>query len=311
MLKEGQKRSQLYGSVTGRPPLPSLRQAVLVDGPEGFNGEDLLLPLPPPLEPFWSSLPSLLSFSLSLSHCLSFSLSISLSLMASISGICSSSSALKSHKIFPPVCAGGKTIRGGKWAPLPMVGGAARQRGGLLRSVARDTPPADVAAPAAASTPLEKKQRSRAGVEKDPAVLWRRYVDWLYQNKELGLFLDVSRIGFTDEFFEWMEPKLQKAFADMRELEKGAIANPDEGRMVGHYWLRNPELSPTTFLRFQIQSTLDMICEFAGKVINGEVGLLFLSLPFFCCHHSLHLSLLRIVSCFLRIPFSRDPLAHI
>ena len=31
----------------------------------------------------------------------------------------------------------------------------------------------------------------------------------------------------------------------MDALEKGAIANPDENRMVGHYWLRDPELAPT------------------------------------------------------------------
>ncbi|KAF0918446.1 hypothetical protein E2562_024231 [Oryza meyeriana var. granulata] len=35
------------------------------------------------------------------------------------------------------------------------------------------------------------------------------------------------------------------AFAAMGELEKGAITNPDEGRMVGHYWLRDPGLAPT------------------------------------------------------------------
>ena len=28
------------------------------------------------------------------------------------------------------------------------------------------------------------------------------------------------------------------------DLEKGAIANPDENRMVGHYWLRAPERAP-------------------------------------------------------------------
>ena len=39
-----------------------------------------------------------------------------------------------------------------------------------------------------------------------------------------------------------MEPRMQKAFADMAALEAGAIANPDEKRMVGHYWLRNPAL---------------------------------------------------------------------
>ena len=35
----------------------------------------------------------------------------------------------------------------------------------------------------------------------------------------------------------------------MDALEKGAIANPDEKRMVGHYWLRAPELAPTPELR--------------------------------------------------------------
>ena len=30
----------------------------------------------------------------------------------------------------------------------------------------------------------------------------------------------------------------------MDALEKGAIANPDEGRQVGHYRLRTPELAP-------------------------------------------------------------------
>ena len=41
----------------------------------------------------------------------------------------------------------------------------------------------------------------------------------------------------------WPKPAL--ALADLAALEAGAIANPDEGRMVGHYWLRNPALAPT------------------------------------------------------------------
>lgn len=108
-------------------------------------------------------------------------------------------------------------------------------------------------------------------IEKDPINLWHRYVDWLYQHKELGLYLDVSRIGFTDEFFERMEPRLQKAFRAMQDLEKGAIANPDEGRMVGHYWLRNPNLAPNSFLRLQIEKTLDAICKFADEIISAKI----------------------------------------
>lgn len=113
---------------------------------------------------------------------------------------------------------------------------------------------------------------SAAALEKDPRELWKRYVDWLYQNKELGLYLDVSRVGFTEEFLTEMEPRIQKAFVDMEELEKGAIANPDEGRMVGHYWLRNPKLAPKAILTQQIESTLERICGFAEEVISGKVS---------------------------------------
>lgn len=36
--------------------------------------------------------------------------------------------------------------------------------------------------------------------------------------------MDVSRIGFTDEFAEEMEPQFQAMFKTMEELEKGEIA---------------------------------------------------------------------------------------
>nr|GME03780.1 endoribonuclease Dicer homolog 3A [Ipomoea batatas] len=68
-----------------------------------------------------------------------------------------------------------------------------------------------------------------------------------------------------------MEPRLQKAFKDMEALEKGAISNPDEGRMVGHYWLRSPHLSPNSFLRLQIENTLEAVCKFADDVVGGKI----------------------------------------
>ncbi|KAL3845765.1 hypothetical protein ACJIZ3_003168 [Penstemon smallii] len=131
--------------------------------------------------------------------------------------------------------------------------------------VAREVPPTTL------STSSNDVVLRPTGLEKDPRALWKRYVDWLYQHKELGLYLDVSRVGFTDEFLKEMEPRLQKAFKDMEDLEKGAIANPDEGRMVGHYWLRNPNLAPKAFLTLQIKSCLDQICQFADKVISGKI----------------------------------------
>ena len=67
-----------------------------------------------------------------------------------------------------------------------------------------------------------------------------------------------------DAFFARMEPQIQKAFADMAKLEAGAIANPDEKRMVGHYWLRNPALAPTPEIRKEIEYTLAGIKTFAA-----------------------------------------------
>ncbi|KAF0894368.1 hypothetical protein E2562_038485 [Oryza meyeriana var. granulata] len=59
-------------------------------------------------------------------------------------------------------------------------------------------------------------------------------------------------------------------FAAMRELEKGTIANPDEGRMVGHYWLRDPGLASNSFLCTKIETTLDHILAFSHDVVSRK-----------------------------------------
>lgn len=64
---------------------------------------------------------------------------------------------------------------------------------------------------------------------------------------------------------------MQKAFADMKALEGGAIANPDEKRMVGHYWLRNAELAPTPEIRREIEETVANIEKFAARIHAGEI----------------------------------------
>ncbi len=68
-----------------------------------------------------------------------------------------------------------------------------------------------------------------------------------------------------------MKTPIQKAFIAMAELEKGGIANPDEKRMVGHYWLRNPALAPTQTIRKEIEDTVAAIKAFAAKVHDGDI----------------------------------------
>ncbi len=102
-------------------------------------------------------------------------------------------------------------------------------------------------------------------------MTWDRFKSLYYTNAKLGLSLDISRMPFPDDFIASMEPKLNQAFADMAALEGGAIANPDENRMVGHYWLRNAELAPTPELRTAITSTVEAIKNFTAKVHQGEI----------------------------------------
>lgn len=104
----------------------------------------------------------------------------------------------------------------------------------------------------------------------DTRELWQRYEDWLYYHEGLGFYLDVSRMRFDDALVNALRPKFEKAFNDMEALEGGAIANPDENRMVGHYWLRAPDLAPAQ-LGKEIVETLNEIEAFAKKVHEGTI----------------------------------------
>ena len=88
----------------------------------------------------------------------------------------------------------------------------------------------------------------------------------------LGLTLDLRGIRIPASYRERMAPAFRKAFEEMRALEAGAIANPDENRMVGHYWLRNPDLAPTEEIRRDIRETLAAVRSFAAAVHQGQVA---------------------------------------
>jgi len=109
-----------------------------------------------------------------------------------------------------------------------------------------------------------------------PAQTWDRFQKYYSEFPEIGLALDLSRMNFADDYFAAMESRLQKAFQAMAELEKGAMANPDENRMVGHYWLRNPALAPTADIRKEIEEMVGAVKTFARDIhastIQGARG---------------------------------------
>ena len=100
----------------------------------------------------------------------------------------------------------------------------------------------------------------------DGPDLWKRYRKLLCKCPSVGLSLDVSRMDFGEDLLKTMGEPMEKAFDAMERLEAGEIVNPDEGRAVGHYWLRAPGLAPSEDLARQVTQTVQRIRQFASDV---------------------------------------------
>src|SRR5436309_14859896 len=100
---------------------------------------------------------------------------------------------------------------------------------------------------------------------------WGRFKEYFFHDEELGFSLDISRMNFEPQFLDDMQGRVEQAFSAMDELERGAIANPDENRMVGHYWLRAPELAPEEKIKQEIVETNQRIKKFAEEIHGGKL----------------------------------------
>ncbi len=100
---------------------------------------------------------------------------------------------------------------------------------------------------------------------------WQRFSELLWYSQELGMWLDISRMKITSADLKDLDQPFKKAFKAIHELESGFIANKDESRMVGHYWLRTPELAPSDDLKNSIHSQISKIEEFGNSVLDGTI----------------------------------------
>lgn len=112
---------------------------------------------------------------------------------------------------------------------------------------------------------------ANANMKLTPQSSWQNFQKFYFHFPTIELALDLSRMGLDQAFLKKMAQPMQKAFAAMKALEGGAIANPDENRMVGHYWLRNPAKAPNHKIRTEIETTLKRIKQFAKAVHTGKV----------------------------------------
>lgn len=100
---------------------------------------------------------------------------------------------------------------------------------------------------------------------------WQRFNQYLVREPKTGVWLDVSRVHFDEDLFVSMSERIARAFRLMRVAEEGGIANPDENRMVGHYWLRAPHLAPLPEIREAVIRCKNRVKSFAADVHSGAV----------------------------------------
>jgi glucose-6-phosphate isomerase len=81
-----------------------------------------------------------------------------------------------------------------------------------------------------------------------------------------GLSLDLRGVTSLPDALSALPARLLAALESMARLEAGAVANPDEGRRVGHYWLRAPELAPDIPTRDAIVAARAAVERFAATL---------------------------------------------
>jgi len=90
---------------------------------------------------------------------------------------------------------------------------------------------------------------------------------WIIQLEGDLQFDFTDCVGLVPSFKDLSE----EPFIEMDQLEAGTIANPDENRMVGHYWLRDPDLAPDKLYSEQIRQSWQQIKSLADDILVGKV----------------------------------------
>ncbi len=100
---------------------------------------------------------------------------------------------------------------------------------------------------------------------------WDKFCNYLWFDKKLNIWLDISKINFNNDKISSLEKKFKNVFSSIQELEAGAISNIDENRQVGHYWLRNPSIAPSAQISEEINNDIKVISEFGKDIISGNI----------------------------------------
>lgn len=99
---------------------------------------------------------------------------------------------------------------------------------------------------------------------------WETFQNSVIRYPEIGFTLDTSRMDASAGWAEEMQARITKAFRDRASIEAGEVMNPDEGRAVGHYWLRAPELAPAEEGKW-IRDVNAQVAALSSRILSGEI----------------------------------------
>lgn len=97
------------------------------------------------------------------------------------------------------------------------------------------------------------------------------YLTWRLHRSELDIELDFAAAQLDEPSLTANASRLEAALDALHRIEGGAIANVDESRMVGHYWLRDPERAPDPAIGAAIAASWQQIEGFVAEVRRGAI----------------------------------------
>ena len=97
---------------------------------------------------------------------------------------------------------------------------------------------------------------------------WDKLNNYFLEIEELNFQIDISRMILDESKFKKTLSIAENALPEIDNIEKGEIANPDENRQVGHYWLRSPELAPSTEITSQINNEVEKVKNFSSNIFK-------------------------------------------
>jgi glucose-6-phosphate isomerase len=93
-----------------------------------------------------------------------------------------------------------------------------------------------------------------------------------FQHQRGAFTLDFSHSQNFNLDLPFDEVTHRKCLENMADTEKGLRVNTSEGRMAGHFWLRNPALAPDPAIGAAIEDGVRACLSFSEKVHSGEIA---------------------------------------